>query len=99
MLGRANTTITFARQADGTIRMTRLGWDEAKVLLVGEALEVRLFEGHVAGFRQAKGGPVDYRALLIDDDPPHPTAILLHWIQILSGVLSTGRGPLTDESE
>jgi hypothetical protein len=41
-----NTAITFARQADGRIRMTRLGWDEAKILEVGEALEVRLFEGH-----------------------------------------------------
>jgi hypothetical protein len=59
-----NTAITFARQADGTIRMTRLGWDEAKILLVGEALEVRMLDGHIAGFRQAKGGPVDYRALL-----------------------------------
>lgn len=50
------TTIAFAKQHDGTIRMTRQGWDEPKVLLAGESLEVRLFEGQVAAFRRAPPG-------------------------------------------
>lgn len=51
-------------EKNGTVRVTYAGWDDAKVLLAGEALVVRWKEGQVHLYRTPPGPPIDYRDLL-----------------------------------
>lgn len=50
-----DTTVVFTRLPDGKVRATSKSWDEAKVLLPDQVLEVRMtVEGRIRIARKAK---------------------------------------------
>lgn len=49
-----DTQVVLARQPDGKMRVTSKSWDEAKVILPDQVLEVRVVDGRVRIARKAK---------------------------------------------